>query len=159
MVTASDSWWHIAGVREYVARGIPVYANVMNKPILERLVKAPHTLFPDSLEKVKRKPIFHFVSERTQLGSGKNRMILIPARTESLDRLMIAYFPDLQIAYTSEMIQPGSPEKFYWEESLLEAKKAVERENLKVKTFIGMHFGPTPWTEMTTYLDKYLSGK
>ena len=159
LVTASDAWWHIAGVREYVARGIPVYANAMNKPILERLIKAPHTLFPDSLEKFKRKPRFHFVSGRMEIGSGKNRIILIPVRTESLERLMIAYFPELQLAYTSEMIQPNGKSGFFWEESLLEAEKEVEKEKLKIKTFIGMHMEPTAWTEMTTYLHQYLSGK
>ena len=38
VLSTSDSWPHIAGVREYVARGIPVYAPDLNLPILSRLV-------------------------------------------------------------------------------------------------------------------------
>jgi hypothetical protein len=37
-------------------RGFPVYILDVNVPLLERLVKAPHTLEPDALAKNPREP-------------------------------------------------------------------------------------------------------
>ena len=47
VISTSDSWPHVGGLREYVARGIPIYALDLDKPILERLFKAPHRLVPN----------------------------------------------------------------------------------------------------------------
>src|SRR5262249_6164348 len=49
VITTSDSWPHIGGLREYFARGIEVYALDLNRPILERLAAAPYESHPDTL--------------------------------------------------------------------------------------------------------------
>ena len=69
VITTSDSWPHIAGLREYVAQGIPIYALDLNRPILERLIVAPHTNVPDALQRKPRKPLFHLVHDKTVLGT------------------------------------------------------------------------------------------
>lgn len=43
VVTADDIWWHFAGIREYVARGIPIYLLDQNAAILRALIAAPRT--------------------------------------------------------------------------------------------------------------------
>jgi hypothetical protein len=49
VVTTSDSWPHLAGIREYVARGIPVYALDLNREILERVIGDHRMSKPDAL--------------------------------------------------------------------------------------------------------------
>ena len=49
VITTSDAWPHIGGLREYAARGIPVLALDLNVPILERLFAARYATFPDTL--------------------------------------------------------------------------------------------------------------
>ncbi|HEX6976468.1 MAG TPA: hypothetical protein VF147_18805, partial [Vicinamibacterales bacterium] len=51
VITTSDSWPHIGGVREYAARGIPIYALDLNRPILERLLAADYGDRPDQFAK------------------------------------------------------------------------------------------------------------
>jgi hypothetical protein len=61
VISTSDSWPHIGGVREYVARGIPVYVLDRTRPLLERLVAAPRSFFPDPLATNPREPEFRTV--------------------------------------------------------------------------------------------------
>ncbi len=51
VITTSDSFPHIAGVRQAVAEGIPVYALDLNIAILKRQLAAPHHFLPDDQER------------------------------------------------------------------------------------------------------------
>ncbi|HET7370826.1 MAG TPA: hypothetical protein VFK45_08310 [Gammaproteobacteria bacterium] len=145
VVTTSDAWPHIGGLREYVAQGIAVYALDLNTPILKRLFTAPHTFRPDALAKQPRAPRLTLVSTRTRLGSGANRLELIPYRTQTGERQMLVYFPASQVLYTSDLFAPIDAQHWFTPETVLEANNAVQREHLQVKTAFGMHYSATPW--------------
>ncbi len=57
-ITTSDAWPHIGGMREYVARDIPIYALNLNVPILTRLFAAKYVTSPDTLAKSPARPCF-----------------------------------------------------------------------------------------------------
>jgi hypothetical protein len=57
VISTSDAWPHIGGMREYVARGIPVYLLDLNRPIAQRLISAPHRSNQDSLAREPRKAL------------------------------------------------------------------------------------------------------
>jgi len=147
-ISTSDSWPHIAGVREYVARGIPVYALDLNLPILQRLVSAPRTLFPDLLARSPRPADFHAVSEKTVLGDGPNRLELYPIRGETSERQMMVYFPAHKLLYGSDPFQKDQAGVYFYPQTVWELKHAVEREKLQVDTFFMMHMGPTAWSDL-----------
>ena len=154
VVTTSDAWPHIGGVREYVARGIPVYALDLNMPILERLVKAPRTLSPDTLAGRPAAPIWRTVSTRTTIGTGDRRVELVPVRGELGERMMIAWLPGIELVYTSDLVQILPDGKFFDVGMLSEAADAVAREHLGVPArAVGMHIRPTPWTAITGAVD------
>lgn len=88
VISTSDAWPHIGGVREYVARDIPVYALDLNRSILERLMSSPRRSHPDALERRRKKPRFRIVSDKTIVGSGSNRLDIYPLRTESGERMI-----------------------------------------------------------------------
>jgi hypothetical protein len=46
VLSTSDSWPHVGGIREVVSEDIPVYILDLNRPLLDRFLKAPHTLDP-----------------------------------------------------------------------------------------------------------------
>lgn len=158
VVTTSDAWPHIGGMREYVARGIPVYALDLDQPILQRLLAAPHTARPDDLQRHPRAPQWHLVGSRTSLGSGDNRLELIPYRSETGERQMLVYFPTHRLLYTSDLFSPDGQGGWYTPEYLLELRKTVAREHLDVKNIFGMHYELTPWATMSHWLDAFLSG-
>jgi len=157
LITTSDAWAHFGGLREIAARGIPIYATDLNKPLLERLVRAPFTQHPDSLEKSTMRPEFHWVSEKTALGSGPNRLEVFPIRNASGERMLMVYFPERKLLYTSDLIQPLGDGTFFWPDYARELVDAVNRENLSVERFFGMHAKVTPYSALTEFLAKSLA--
>ena len=151
-ITTSDSWPHLAGIREYVARGIPVYALDLNVPILTRFAASQRTAIPDALQKSPRKTDFRPVSAKMVLGEGPNRMELYPLRGETSERQMMVYFPEHKLLYGSDPFQWDGTAYFY-PQTVWELMHAVEREKLQVDTFFMMHIGPRKWTELPKVIE------
>lgn len=148
VITTSDAWPHLGGVREYVARKIPIYALDLNRPILERLIAAPYGDAPDALAKAPVAPKFTWVTKTTSIGSGDTRIDLVPIRGENGERMMMAYFPAQKLLYASDEIQRLQNGSFFMPQYLLETKDAVQREKLAVTNVFGMHLPITPWQEI-----------
>ena len=148
VITTSDSWPHIAGVREAVALGIPIYALDLNLAILKRMVNAPHTMRPDDLQQHPRTAHFISVSQRVTVGSGPNRLVIIPYRMATAERQMMVYFPEYKLLYTSDLFQPNTDGTWFTPQYASEATDAVRRENLDVQTIFGMHYGSTPYEKL-----------
>ncbi len=154
VITTSDSWPHIGGLREYVAHGIPVYALDLDRPILQRLSAASHTARPDELARHPRAADLRLVAAATAVGDGANRVVLYPYRSQTGERQMIVYFPATQLLYTSDLFAPAGDAAWFTPEYLAEAVAAVEREHLAVRTVFGMHYGLTPWQDIRAALAK-----
>lgn len=149
VITTSDAWPHIGGMREYVARKIPVYALDLNVPILDRLMKATRTNDPDTLSRQPAAPQWRPVSSTTTIGEGNLRIQLMPVRGELGERMMVAYIPGLKLAYSSDLIQPGQKGGFFMPGMLTEVTAAFARENVGTPVqVVGMHLTPTPWKEI-----------
>lgn len=145
VVTTSDSWPHIAGIREYVAEGVPIYALNLNRLILESLIAGPRTNKPDLLSRSPRIPIFHLVSDSVPIGTGENRLEIIPMRGETSERQMMVWFPEQHLLYGSDPFQRRADGSYFYPQTVSELFDAVQREHLDPKQFFMMHLGPTPW--------------
>jgi hypothetical protein len=156
VLSTSDSWPHTGGVREAVALGIPVYILDLNRPLLERMVSAPHTIEPDALEKSAKRatPRWNIVAKRQELGSGANRMELYPLRGASTERQYMVYFPDRRLLYASDTLALNDDGSLYDPELMYEVAQAVKRENLTVDTVFAMHQGPMPWDQVIALIEK-----
>jgi hypothetical protein len=163
VITTSDSWPHLAGVRQAVAEGIPVYALDLNRPILERQLAAPHTQRPDDLARSPRTPQFHWVVGPLDLGSGVNRLRIVPYRTATAERQMIVYLPQTHLLYTSDLFAPddvaddGTIRSWFTPQYLDEAISVVDRERLEPMTIWGMHYGPVPYATIRAARDRFLA--
>ena len=141
VVTTSDAWPHIGGLREYVATGVPVYALDLNRPILERLLAAPHGFAPDALAGTLRLPVWRMICDRTPVGSGSNRFELIPLRTATGERQMALWFPAHRLLYASDLFQVSNDGRVSTPATAQELAQVVERERLDPETVVGIHFG------------------
>lgn len=157
VLSTSDSWPHTGGVRYDVAQGFPVYILDLNKPLLDRIIAAPHTLDPDALAKSKKQANWHIVSDRTEIGTGPNRMILYPLRGASTERQYMVYFPEHKLLYASDTLVLNPDHTLYDPELFREVQQAVEREHLQVDTVYAMHQAPVAWNEVITILRKSLA--
>jgi hypothetical protein len=142
VISTSDSWPHFGGVREYVARGIPMYILDLNQPILSRAIDAPHRLHPDALASKPRRPQWRVVKAKTIIGAGPNRLELYSVRGETGERMMAVYFPQHRILHGSDLVQwgRGGPPEYVSELADLAA-----RERLAVDMVFAMHADPSPW--------------
>jgi hypothetical protein len=88
VLSTSNSWPHTGGVRYAVAQGLPVYILDLNRPLLDKMMSAPHTLDPDALEKTKNTTHarWRIVAGKEVIGNGENRMELYPLRGSSTER-------------------------------------------------------------------------
>ncbi|MGE3191304.1 MAG: hypothetical protein AB7N90_16595, partial [Vicinamibacterales bacterium] len=145
VVSTSDAWPHIGGVREYAARGIPLYVLDLNVAQVQRALGSPHTLHPDALERAPRAADLRPVKDRVVIGDGPNRIELYPLRGETGERSMLAYLPGHRLLYADDMIQMGrnGPPEYAWE-----VAEAVRRNGLAVDTVFAMHTLPTPWANI-----------
>jgi hypothetical protein len=154
VLSTSDSWPHVGGVRYDVAQGVPIYILDLNKPLLERMVRAPHTLDPDALAGSSRQPRWNLVTGPTQLGTGANRMLLIPLRGASTERQYMVYFPEHRLLYASDTLVLNDDKTIYDPELTREVEQAVQRDHLDVETVFAMHQAPVAWKDVVATLHK-----
>lgn len=153
-ITTSDAWPHFGGAREYAAAGIPLYVLDRNEPIVRRLLAAPRTLRPDTLAGRRREAELRIVSGRTVLGAGANRMELYPIRTETGERMLMIWFPEHRLLYTSDLVQGPMPDgSFFMPQYLSEIRDAAAREGLRPERIFGMHAAGTPWAMVLAAID------
>jgi len=154
VVSTSDAWPHIGGLREYVARGVPLHVLDLNRPLVERLLKSPRTLTPDALAKSPRSAVIRPVGARTILGSGKNRLELVPVRTETGERMLFVWFPEHRLLYTSDLVQPLPDGAFFNVQQVAETVDVAAREKLEVARVFGMHLSASEWSSLTAAVEK-----
>jgi len=159
VLSTSDSWPHIGGVRFAVSQGLALYVLDLNRPLLDRLVRAPHTLDSDELSRMQQpiKP-WHIVAGKMLLGSGANRVEIYPLRGASTERQYMVYFPEFRLLYASDTLSLNEDGSLYDPELMHEVAQAVERENLKVDTVFAMHQGPTSWETVMAQVQKARRG-
>lgn len=157
VLSTSDSWPHVGGVRQVVALGLPLYILDLNRPLLERLIAAPRHLNPDLLARSPRGPNWRIVSQKLQVGSGANRMELYPLRGPCTERQYMVYFPEHHLLYASDTLALNEDGSLYDPELMREVMEAVKREDLQVDTVFAMHQGPVPWAKVTALVEKALS--
>lgn len=155
VITTSNYWWYIAGLREYVARGIPIYVLDANRQEIQAVITAPHRIDPDHLQRSPQPPRLVSVSGKTVIGSGQNRLELYPIRTSTTSSMLMVYMPSHQLLYSSDMAQPLGPDgTFIFPQYLWDLRRAVTENGLSVTTLIGMHMSPTPWSKLEATLHK-----
>jgi hypothetical protein len=155
VLSTSDSWPHVGGVRYAVAQGLPVYILDLNRPLLDKMIAAPHTLNPDALANATNAtPRWKMVSHKEEVGAGENRLELYPLRGASTERQYIVYFPEYRLLYASDTLALNEDGTLYDPELMDEVERAVTRENLKVDTVFAMHQGPMPWSRVVALVEK-----
>ncbi|HEX3914059.1 MAG TPA: hypothetical protein VHW71_11160 [Steroidobacteraceae bacterium] len=157
VLSTSDSWPHIGGVRQVVALGLPVYILDLNKPLLDRLIAAPRRSHPDLLAQSPKRPQWRIVSRKVEVGSGANRMELYPLRGASTERQYMVYFPQHHLLYASDTLALNPDGSLYDPELMREVMEAVQREHLAVTTVFAMHQEPVPWTQVAALVEKALN--
>jgi hypothetical protein len=159
VISTSDAWPHLGGMREYVSRRIPAYVLDLNLPIAQRLISAHFDTTPDALARKPEKAIIRTVASKTVIGSGVERLEVFPVRGEIAERMMVVYFPSSKALYASDIVQRSSNGDFFNVEALSEVVDLVKREKLDVNTVFAMHSGPIAYADIVKAVDTRMSAK
>ena len=140
VLSTSDSWPHVGGIRYDVAQALPTYILDLNQPLLDRIIAGAHTIDPDALQTWKKSADWRIVSGKVEIGTGSNRMQLFPLRGAATERQYMVYFPAHRLMYASDTLVIDSEKHSLYDPELLhEVQQAVEREHLRVDTIFAMH--------------------
>src|ERR1700722_776835 len=148
VITTSDSWPHVGGVREYVAHEIPVYVLERTVPLLQRFLHVPRTRYPDLLALSPHREKLRAVSSKTLIGAGPNRLEIYPIHGETSERQIMVYFPEYKLLYGSDPFQQLEDGTFFYPQTVYELQSAAGREHLSVDRFFMMHIEPNPWSKV-----------
>lgn len=154
VMSTSDSWPHVGGVRQAVASKLPVYILDLNQPLLDRMIAAKHDLHPDLLAETPQRPVWRIVSQKTIVGTGPNRAELYPLRGVSTERQYMVFFPEQHLLYASDTLALNDDGTLYDPELMREVVEAVQREGLQVNTVFAMHQAPMPWSNVIALVQK-----
>jgi hypothetical protein len=158
VVTTSDAWLHLGGIRAFAAiPGIKIYHPARNKFILEKLLKARYDTEPDKLAKTSKPSyILKGVTDTMAVGSGNNRLVIYAYKTETGDRQSMVYFPGHKLLYTSDHFQPKDENGVYWNPEIIwEVYHSIKARKLDVKQFYAMHSeGLIPFNDMKDDVQK-----
>jgi hypothetical protein len=135
VVTTASAWMQIGGVREYVARGIPIYALDVNAPRVRALIAAPYTSYPDSLARAPRAATLRVVHAPITLGGGPNELRLIPAPSGDL----LVYWPARRWLYASDMILPPNFEPNYTAAHAATLRRTITDLGIAVDSAFAFH--------------------
>jgi hypothetical protein len=153
VITTSDAWPHLSGIREYVAEGVPIYALDLNRPILARVIGASYASKPDSLQRKPRAPRFRLVSGAVRLDSKLNPLILMPIRGQTSERQIMVYFSGQKLLYGSDVFQQNGDSSYNLPQTVDELLQAVKREHLDVSQYFMMHILVAPWPDLQKVVD------
>jgi len=149
VVSTSDAWPHIGGLREYASWSVPLYVLDLNRPLVDRLLQATRTFSADRLSQTTKRPVVTSIASARVLGSGTNELRLLPVRGEHGERMLIVYLPGRNLLYTSDLVQRARTGGFFMPAILVEVKEALVRHGVSMPaTVVGMHLGPTEWKEV-----------
>jgi len=150
LVSTTDAWPHDAGVREYVARGVPIYAPARGAALVRRLVSAPHRLEPDALQRTPRSPELRVVRDTAVIGSGANRLVLATVVDPSGEggRLMVVYLPGHRLLYGSDLLIPRRFEPEFWLGAWTALVDEVRGRGWAVDTVTALHDPPVALSEV-----------
>lgn len=140
--------FHLAGLPTYVKAGVPLYVMDANVDRVRRILstQAQESGVPASAVKMR------VVRDRVEIGTGANRMVLLPFRGPSSSKMMAVYFPERKFLYCSDLYLPVAWGHDFWTEHLSEIRDLIERERLEVQQIAGVSVPPHDWKELAANL-------
>jgi ribonuclease BN (tRNA processing enzyme) len=111
---------HTGGMRTYVAEGATVVVPSEAKDYFEKVVRAPHTLVPDDLQKRPRVPVIYGVFENMTIkdDTAEIRLYNLSAASNAeaprntnphVDGMLIGHVIDSKLIYVTDLISPRGP--------------------------------------------------
>jgi hypothetical protein len=111
---------HTGGMRTYVADGATIIVPSEDQAYFEKVVRAPHTLVPDDLQKKPRTPVIYGVFENMTIkdDTAEIRLYNLSAAANAeaprntnphVEGMLIGHVMDNKLIYVTDLISPRGP--------------------------------------------------
>lgn len=92
------------------------------------------------------------VTRRTEIGTGKNRIVLIPFGGRASAKMLAVYLPGPKLLYCSDVYLPKAWSHQYWIEHLSEIRDLIDREHIEVEQIMGVSTPPHEWKDLAALI-------
>jgi glyoxylase-like metal-dependent hydrolase (beta-lactamase superfamily II) len=134
---------HIAGLRVYIAAGIPIIATPDAKEVIERLAASRHTMHPDALSRHPRPPVIETVADSRILDDGTARAeIYALGPAPHVAQMLVAYFPKEKLLYVADLMDVLAPELVIAGVDGVAMGSKVKSLGLEIDQFVPVHGAP-----------------
>jgi len=128
---------HTGGMRAYVAEGATVIVPTPSKAYFERVVQAPHTLAPDTLQKQPKQANIVEVSDRMALKDDSVEIQLYNIPNPHSDGMIIGHVVKDNVVWVTDIWSPGRDSART--PGVLALGEAVKKLGISGATFAGGH--------------------
>jgi glyoxylase-like metal-dependent hydrolase (beta-lactamase superfamily II) len=110
VVDTHDHFDHAGGLRGCVSEGLTVITHAENKPYFEKVWAQPHTINPDRLAKMPRKPVIEAAMDKRLLTDSAHTLELYHLEgSDHAASMIIAYLPKERILIEADEFNPPPP--------------------------------------------------
>jgi glyoxylase-like metal-dependent hydrolase (beta-lactamase superfamily II) len=131
---------HIGGLRAYAAAGASIVTAAPSRGAIDGYLRAPHTVFPDALQRSPRPVTVEVVHDRLVLGAGDRTIEIRALPSSHANDMLAAYLPAQRFLLVSDIYSPGAmpaPFKVFARELLA----FIDGADLAVERLGGTHGG------------------
>jgi glyoxylase-like metal-dependent hydrolase (beta-lactamase superfamily II) len=135
---------HVAGLRPYIAGGVPIVTTPDAKGVIERVASSPRGMYPDALSRRPVEPRIETVTGAKAIDDGTNRVELYDiGPTEHVAQLLVAYFPRQKVLFEADVWDPISLELDVAGTDAATLARKMRELGLEVERIIPVHGVPT----------------
>jgi glyoxylase-like metal-dependent hydrolase (beta-lactamase superfamily II) len=136
---------HAGGIRAAMAEGATIVTHESNKSFYEKIAAAPHTLAPDRLSAVRKKPSFETMTSKKVMTDGTQTLELYHLEGSGHNQgLLVAYLPKLKVLLEADAYNPpaqaNAPVPAPPSPYTLNLVSAIDRLKLDVETIVPVHY-------------------
>ena len=103
---------HLGAVRYFVAEGVTVITNQMNKSYYEQIFKAPHPLAPDRLSQNPKKANYITVKDKFVLADGGREIDILHLENDNHNEgMLVVYIPREKVLVEADDFTPPAPNR------------------------------------------------
>jgi glyoxylase-like metal-dependent hydrolase (beta-lactamase superfamily II) len=127
---------HAGGARTYVAEGATVIVPSPIRAFFEKVFKAPHTVYPDELQKKPKPATIVEVADQMSLKDGDSEIRLFHYPNQHAEGMLFGYIVNEHLVWTTDIYSPKRDQKSAAGVAFYEALKTL---GLKPARFAGGH--------------------
>jgi glyoxylase-like metal-dependent hydrolase (beta-lactamase superfamily II) len=134
---------HVAGLRTYVAEGVPILAPSDAKGVIEKVLASQHTMRPDTLFEKVASAVIETVSGSKVLDAGGVRARIYEfGPAPHVAQMLVGYFPDEKLLWVPDLMDVLTEELVIAGVDSVPMLAAIRELGLEVDRFVPVHGVP-----------------